>query len=705
MAIIMACQCGKQLKVNDEFVGRRVKCPDCESVLTVPGGDERNAVTAGAPSRSASAAGGIIRFTCGCGKQMQAKSEFAGKKAKCPDCGAVLAIPGADPYAGRNSFDFDEQERVSDRQMRSRGRAGAAGEDFDQDAPRSRRQAAAGGKRRMWPWVAGIAAVLLLVGGGLAWFFIFRAKKTSPDLALVPRDAMGFVTIRLGDWLKSDSGKGIADELAKIPDIKKMEEKAGLGLKDIDRITIVFPNQDDPAKNEKEFWTIISTSKAVDEKKIRETMGKTEEKKVGEKAYYVSDKGAIHFVNSKIIVGGAPEGVKKFLESKPSTSGPLADSLQLAEDNKYHLVAGVQIPESLRQKIKGGMGGRKVSRPGMGGMGGGRMGGGGMGLGPDPTMFLELKSASLTAVLGNQTELDVRMTFSDSNTAKMVKEALDQVKQLAPLIMMTAKGKIPPGPEGAKVTEVLNKVEQTLKTLKVEQDGDTVHIPVKLDVDIAKSSGALLIPAIQKVREAASKTAMVNNLHQLGIGMHNYANAMNGQMPPQTFNKGLSWRVAILPYIEQKALYDQFKLNEPWNSEHNRKLLDKMPKVFAPPPGVEAKPGMTYLKVFTGPDTPFSNATVGPRMPASFQKGTSNNLLIVEASDPVEWTKPEDISYDRFKPVPALGKYLPNTFFAVLADGSPVCFDRLRLTDATLRAAITPAGNDIPGIDWTTARK
>jgi len=215
----------------------------------------------------------------------------------------------------------------------------------------------------------------------------------------------------------------------------------------------------------------------------------------------------------------------------------------------------------------------------------------------------------------------------------------------------------------------------------------------------------LLIPAIQKVREAASKTAMVNNLHQLGIGMHNYANAMNGQFPPQKFNNGLSWRVAILPYIEQKALYDQFKLNEPWDSEHNKKLLDKMPKVFAPPPGVAAEPGKTYFKVFTGPDTPFSNPMFGPRIPANFQDGTSNTLLIVEASDPVEWTKPEDISYDRLKPVPALGKYLPNTFFAVLADGSPVCFDRLRLTDATLKGAITPAGNEFLGVDWQAARK
>ena len=67
---------------------------------------------------------------------------------------------------------------------------------------------------------------------------------------------------------------------------------------------------------------------------------------------------------------------------------------------------------------------------------------------------------------------------------------------------------------------------------------------------------------------------------------------------------GLSWRVHILPYIEQDALYKQFKLDEPWDSEHNKKLIEKMPKVYVSPLAV-APPGETYYQVFTGKDAIF----------------------------------------------------------------------------------------------------
>ena len=71
----------------------------------------------------------------------------------------------------------------------------------------------------------------------------------------------------------------------------------------------------------------------------------------------------------------------------------------------------------------------------------------------------------------------------------------------------------------------------------------------------------------------------VNNLRQIGLGMHNYHATYNRFPGPAITNdKGdrlLSWRVAILPFIEQQALYEQFHLDEPWDSDHNIKLLDR----------------------------------------------------------------------------------------------------------------------------------
>ncbi|HVS35105.1 MAG TPA: DUF1559 domain-containing protein, partial [Gemmataceae bacterium] len=93
--------------------------------------------------------------------------------------------------------------------------------------------------------------------------------------------------------------------------------------------------------------------------------------------------------------------------------------------------------------------------------------------------------------------------------------------------------------------------------------------------------------AVDNVRDAARRATMVNDLKQLGLAVHNYHDA-NGAFPkPAIYDKDgkplLSWRVMLLPYLEQNELYQQFHLDEPWDSDHNKKLLEKMPKVFAPP--------------------------------------------------------------------------------------------------------------------------
>ena len=97
----------------------------------------------------------------------------------------------------------------------------------------------------------------------------------------------------------------------------------------------------------------------------------------------------------------------------------------------------------------------------------------------------------------------------------------------------------------------------------------------------------LLLPAVQAAREAARRNMSMNNMKQIMLAMHNYHDA-NGNLPPafstdDAGNALLSWRVLILPYLEEQALYDQFHLDESWNSEHNKTLISKMPEVYAEP--------------------------------------------------------------------------------------------------------------------------
>src|SRR5205823_3426612 len=89
----------------------------------------------------------------------------------------------------------------------------------------------------------------------------------------------------------------------------------------------------------------------------------------------------------------------------------------------------------------------------------------------------------------------------------------------------------------------------------------------------------LLVPAVQKTREAAQRLTVQNNMKQMSLAMINDADMNQGRMTPYAiFDKKtgkplLSWRVAILPYIEQDALYNQFHLDEPWDSPNNSRLI------------------------------------------------------------------------------------------------------------------------------------
>ena len=79
---------------------------------------------------------------------------------------------------------------------------------------------------------------------------------------------------------------------------------------------------------------------------------------------------------------------------------------------------------------------------------------------------------------------------------------------------------------------------------------------------------------------------------------------------------------------------------------------------------------------------------VATRIPASFPDGTSNTILIVEAGNPVPWTKPEDLHYADDEPLPELGGLFPNVFHSAFADGS---IHRLakNYNEKQLRLAIT----------------
>ena len=160
----------------------------------------------------------------------------------------------------------------------------------------------------------------------------------------------------------------------------------------------------------------------------------------------------------------------------------------------------------------------------------------------------------------------------------------------------------------------------------------------------------------------------MNNLKQISLGMLNYADSKGTLPAPGGGNSQLSWRVQILPFIEQQALYERFHLNEPWDSEHNRALLAQMPDVYKSP-NENLPPGQTGYLAVTGPGTAFDDPNQGHPF-RDVSDGTANTILVVEADRGVEWTRPEDWPFDPALPVQGLGKLRPRGFLAAFADGS-----------------------------------
>jgi Protein of unknown function (DUF1559) len=181
----------------------------------------------------------------------------------------------------------------------------------------------------------------------------------------------------------------------------------------------------------------------------------------------------------------------------------------------------------------------------------------------------------------------------------------------------------------------------------------------------------------------------INNLKFMGLAMHNFAAMNGGRFPAAAIRNGdkaiLSWRVAILPFLEQFALYQKFHLDEPWDSPHNASLLKKMPRVYAPVTPSETPSDTTYYQRIVGPGS-LLGEDAGTRVDVKiFGKPT---LMIVEAAEAVPWTKPEDLPYDDEKPLPRLGGPFEDGSYATFGDGS-VRFLSREHSRETLHALIT----------------
>ncbi|MBM3999213.1 MAG: DUF1559 domain-containing protein [Planctomycetes bacterium] len=217
---------------------------------------------------------------------------------------------------------------------------------------------------------------------------------------------------------------------------------------------------------------------------------------------------------------------------------------------------------------------------------------------------------------------------------------------------------------------------------------------------------ALGLPAVQSARGASRRAQSTNHLKQIGLAMHNYHDTFRSLPPAYNTDKNgkplLSWRVHVLPFIEQQALYEQFHFDEPWDSPHNRDLIARMPEVYRSPVS-QAEPGKTTYLAIRGKQSILSPPKQGEdgKMPArgtsfaDITDGTSNTLVVVEATDAaaVEWTRPDDLEVDMDEPKKTLVGAYPGVFLGLMMDGSVRALSEL-IDDGTVRALFTRNGGE-----------
>lgn len=210
---------------------------------------------------------------------------------------------------------------------------------------------------------------------------------------------------------------------------------------------------------------------------------------------------------------------------------------------------------------------------------------------------------------------------------------------------------------------------------------------------------ALLLPAVSAARDAARRVQTMNNLKIIAMAIQGYE-VDHGQFPwaaqGEEGKPPVSWRVRILPYLEQKTLYDQYHFDEAWDSEHNRTLQDLMPEVFK---SVQAEAGTnrTNIAAIVGPGTMWPPE--GDFHVRDIIDGTSNTIMLIESNGlDIPWMEPRDMSIDDFvkginQPGGPQGSFRRGLIVA-LADGAVVTLSP-ETNSTDLRALATTSGGEV----------
>ena len=538
-----------------------------------------------------------------------------------------------------------------------------------------------------------IAAVLMPA------FTAAAEPKRAAGTETIPATGFFVVSVNVAQLWDAESLGGFRRGLSdgKNPLLKSLKKETGFDLVDLERVTVSVPTfvfwpRESPtpivfltARKAIDLPKLMKEIKAVPIADARKTIPNIPEEISGTSVYLKGDSEVFIAIDERTIafmgLRGLADQLPNFLADlqagQPTLEGPLADAIALAP--KHTVVVGVDFAP-LRKALEGA--------------------------GEVPAEFKPLVKMAqaerglLTMDFGKALSARATLTFYDAETPEKAKPAAKEIFDLGRAIIgMEVKDKLRDMETKAVVEPIFAFIDAALGKATAKRDGKVLTLTAGGEVGTALKKSLDAFPAWAAVESNRATTS--NNLKQIGLAIHNYESAY-GHFPRDITDKDgkaiLSWRVQLLPYLEQENLWKQFDLTKPWDDAANKGLLEKMPDVFKIAGRVPKDKGFTYFQTFASEKaieggSPFLVAGV-KRSPINITDGTSNTLMVVEGADAVNWMKPGDLAYDP-KKLPKVGH--EGWMYAGFGDGS---VRRMRVPKAdVLKSLITVDGGEVVNLD------
>lgn len=518
----------------------------------------------------------------------------------------------------------------------------------------------------------------LLCGIGIVAVFVaalvcntFAAE--SPATTWVPADALAVIAIRPGDVATQKNVGGLANE-----GMSKMFDEIGVAREKVEQLCmVVFPPKEkgmspgDPAGIIRLKAGETATLKFRGDKpgEAKEHMGMT---------YQVAGLQAWAQADAQTLIFGREDDLKRLIENGATSKSPLVKSAHWQSLSGQPLAVGIDM-----QAVSGTVDLEEAPPPVKGML---------------IPIWSEVGELYLASRSDDTLKLVAILQGRNGQTLQKSKETLTAAQTVAKNMLAGLRPQVPAGGEGpaALIGTFMDIGDELLNSVKIYDLPESNTIRILASVGFDAQRVAALQQSVVESRKAAQRLQGLNNLKQLSLALLNFE-AVHRSYPPAVLmgkdNKGgvpHSWRVAMLPYLDAQDLYDQYKFDEPWDSESNKQVLAKMPAVFRAPDDEAGSVNASYFAV-VGPNTVFSKPE-GVQI-AGIRDGTSNTIALLESKMDIPWTKPVDIEISPDKPLPKLGGWRGEGYAAAFCDGACRVFNK-GIEEKLLRALLSIDGGE-----------